>query len=386
MKRLVALIKKEIMSPVSGIALEEVFGEYVLNISKDDLKIAALRGKIALENVQLDGDMIGGHILGAFGLSGFGVLSCSAKSVQISVPWKNLEKETTRFEIRGIHLVCVPLISSTANNLYGAGTRQDPLCTLRTRAKRLALSRLERNFWNGLIPGEGPPLKRISRAVKEVERELRKSRKRRMVRDKKKEGDSDFEDAMDSLVDDMESTSIRAEESEELLGQTDQLPELPRDWKVKLREKVLRNMEASIFDTHIRCEVPAKSDSGDRSFACGFTLDCFTVRTANEKWQAGSHDKRNEVDGSPMSSAQGHLGPNEYVVKNNKIVYFRKLSLYWDDQPPLLLAETDVLQGNSKKLSSDKVMSRVATAMEIMSTQQDPGPAVRSSLSATRPT
>lgn len=371
-------------SPLPFVALEEVFGEYVLNISKDDLKIAALRGKIALENVQLDGDMIGGHILGAFGLSGFGVLSCAAKSVHISVPWKNLEKETTRFEIRGIHLVCVPLIASTANNMYGAGTRQDPLCTLRTRAKRLALSRLERHFWNGLIPGEGPPMKRISRAVKEVEKELRKSRKRRMGRDKKvMEGDSDFEDAMDILVDDLQSTSVRTEESEELLGQTDHLPELPRDWKVKLREKILRNMEASIHDTHIRCEVPATSDSDDRAFACGFTLDSFTVRTANEKWQAGSHDKRNEMDGSPMSSAQGHLGPNEYVVKNNKIVYFKNLSLYWDDQPPLLLAETEVLQGNSKKLSSDKVMSRVATAMEIMSTQQDPGPAVRSSLSAT---
>lgn len=367
------------------LALEEVFGEYVLNLSKDDLKIAALRGKIALENVQLDGDMIGGHILGVFGLTGFGVLSCSAKSVKISVPWKNLEKEATRFEIRGIHLVCVPLIPSTANNMYGAGTRQDPLCTLRTRAKRLALSRFERNFWNGLIPGEGPPMKRISRAVKEVEKELKRSQKRRLVRDKKMEGDSDFEDAMDRLVGDLtETSSIHKDESEELMGQFDQLPELPRDWKVKLREKVLRNMEASIFDTHIRCEVPAKSDGGDGAFACGFTLESFTVRTANEKWEAGSHDKKNEIDGSPMSSAQGHLGPNEYVVKNNKIGYFKNLSLYCDDRPPILLAETEVLQGNSKKLSTDKLISRIAVAMEVMSAQQDPGPGIRNSLSTTR--
>lgn len=370
---------------ITLLALEEVFGEYVLNLSKDDLKITALRGKIALENVQLDGDMIGGHILGVFGLTGFGVLSCSARSVKITVPWKNLEKEVTRFEIRGIHLVCVPLTPSTANNLYGAGTKQDPVCTLRTRAKRLALSRLERNFWNGLILGEGPPMKRISRAVKEVEKELRRSQKRRLVRDKKMESGLDLEDALDSLIDDLaETTFLNKDEGEELLGQLDQLPELPRDWKVKLREKVLRNMEASIFETHIRCEVPAKPDNVDRAFACGFTLDAFTVRTANEKWEVGSHDKRNEIDGSPMSSAQGHLGPNEYVVKNNKIGYFKNLSVYWDDKPIMLLAETGALKGNSKKLSSEKLTSRVAAAMDVMYSQQDPGPGIRNSLCATR--
>jgi hypothetical protein len=56
--------------------MEDVIGEYVLNISKENLKIVALRGKVKLENVQPDGDLIGSHVLGAVGLSGFGVLSC----------------------------------------------------------------------------------------------------------------------------------------------------------------------------------------------------------------------------------------------------------------------------------------------------------------------
>jgi hypothetical protein len=116
-------------------AMEETFGEYILNISKDNLKIAALRGKITLENVQLDGDLIGSHVLGPVGLASFGVLSCSAKSIKVSIPWKNLEKEPTRFEIRGVHLVCVPLTSSTAHQMYGSGSSVDPRCSLRTRAK-----------------------------------------------------------------------------------------------------------------------------------------------------------------------------------------------------------------------------------------------------------
>ena len=65
---------------------EDVIGEYVLNISKENIKIAAHRGKIKLENVQLDGDLIGSHVLGAAGLSGFGVLSCWAKSRSASPP------------------------------------------------------------------------------------------------------------------------------------------------------------------------------------------------------------------------------------------------------------------------------------------------------------
>lgn len=397
-------------------AMEEVFGEYILNMSKENLKIAALRGKMKLENVQLDGDLIGSHVMGAVGLSGFGVLSCSAASIHVSVPWKNLEREATKFEVRGVHLVCVPLIPSTAPKMFGSGSRVDPRCSLRTRAKRLLLARLERNFWNGQIPGEGPPMKRIQRAVREVERDLRKSRSSR-----KRGGSSryssaeeaEFEETFDNIVFDLNdslSVSQYSSEGDEKSSKdsfsASDLPELPRDWKVKLREKVLRNMEACIHDVHIRCEVSEGgldlSNFGDvngnvnpipgtvaweeekgaenRAFSLGFTLDSFIVRTANERWEAGSHDKRNLVDGSAMSSAKGHLGPNGYVVKNNKLGYFKNFCLYWDDDPSLLLAETDVLQGNYRKLSPEKIQFRVAAAMDAMFNNQEPGSVVRQSL------
>ena len=41
--------------------LEDLIGEYVLNISKENLKLAALKGRIKLDNVELDGDYIGSH-------------------------------------------------------------------------------------------------------------------------------------------------------------------------------------------------------------------------------------------------------------------------------------------------------------------------------------
>lgn len=399
-------------------AMEETLGEYILNISKDNLKIAALRGQIKLENVQLDGDLVGSHVLGAVGLSSFGVLSCSAKSIKVSIPWKNLEKEPTRFEIKGVHLVCVPLTPSTANQMYGAGTLVDPRCTLRTRAKRLVLARFERNFWNGQMPGEGPVMKRIQRAVKDVERD----RKRSTVKSRRHNKgtttaanpeETEIEDLIDNLVNTIEDSSNggsdRSPELDDASSFPNQdLPELPRDWKVRLREKVLRNMEAIFEDLHIRLEVPewglevsgvdssqaspgrncaglGTKFAGERAFALGFTLESLVIRTANEKWEAGSHEKRNHVGGLAIPLAKDHLGPNEYVAFNNKIGYFNKLSIYWDDDPPILLSETDALQGNYRKLSADKLLSRVAGAMEALSLSQDPGTAIRQSLSAKAP-
>jgi len=91
-------------------------GEYILNVSKEKLKSALIREKIKVEDVELDGDLIGSHILGAaVGLSSFGVLSCNEREARLSVPWKNLEKEPTRIEFDDIHLVCIPLLPSTTN-------------------------------------------------------------------------------------------------------------------------------------------------------------------------------------------------------------------------------------------------------------------------------
>lgn len=91
-------------------AIEEVLGEYILNIDKENLKIEALRGNIKLENVQLDGDLLGSHVLGVVGLHGFAILSCWAKSLKIKIPYHNLENEPTRFEMKGVHLLCLPLL------------------------------------------------------------------------------------------------------------------------------------------------------------------------------------------------------------------------------------------------------------------------------------
>ena len=383
-------------------------GEYILNMSKDNLKIAALRGQIKLENVQLDGDLIGSHVLGAVGLSSFGVLSCSARSIKVSVPWKNLEKEPTRFEAKGVHLVCVPLTAATANQIYGSGTSIDPRCTLRTRAKRLVLDRLERNFWNGQIPGEGPPMKRIKRAVKDVERSLRRSGAGGGLRSgrssNKRSGggstlaEAEMDDVVDKLVQNLgdtlpaASSSVHSSvpDSNGTFYSSDDLPELPRDWKVRLREKVLRNMEATMHDIHIRCEIPdqglgASEQQGDGAFALGFTLESLVVRTASENWAVGSHDKRHPVDGSAMSSAKDHLGPNGYVVHNNKIGYFNKLSIYWDDGPPILLSETDALKGNYRKWSSDKIQSKIVAAMDHLFTSQHVGASVQHSLGVDDP-
>lgn len=409
-------------------AMEETLGEYILNISKDNLKIATLRGQLKLENVQLDGDLVGSHVLGAVGLSGYGVLSCSAKSIKVSIPWKNLEKEPTRFEIRGVHLICVPLTPSTANQMYGAGTLLDPRCTLRTRAKRLVLARYERNYWNGLIPGEGPVMKRIQRAVKDVERDRKRSSSKPRKREKSTNTtanteESEMEEFINNVVHNLggsggggdtsnQSIDLSTEvDDTSFVSTTDELPELPRDWKVKLREKILRNIEASFHDLHIRLEVPehglefkgvdaaatntttttttnATSPSRHskraerRAFALGFTLDSLVIRTANSKWEAGSHEKRNFVDDTVVNTEKDHLGPNEYVAFNNKIGYFNKLSIYWDDDPPILLSETDALQGNYRKHSPEKLQAKVVAAMDALYSTQDPGSLVRQSLSA----
>jgi hypothetical protein len=275
-------------------------------------------------------------------------------------------------------------------------------------------------------------MKRITRAVREVERDLRRSRGLRKKQQQQvassirsstgsttSQEDADMEEALDNIVfglNDAGTSSSRVSSDGEDRTTNDadgafspdDLPEIPRDWKVKLREKILRNMEASIYEIHIRLEVPeggldclsrlvgdndqlasdklkmflSREDKAidERAFAAGFTLDSFVMRTANEQWEVGSHDKRNAVDGSAMSSVKGQLGPNPYVVKNNKIGFFRGFSIYWDNEPPLLLAETDVLQGNYRKLSPEKLMSRVAGAMDALYMVQDPGKTVRQSL------
>jgi hypothetical protein len=63
-----------------------------------------------------------------------------------------------------------------------------------------------------------------------------------------------------------------------------------------------------------------------------------------------------------------------------KIGFFHKLSMYWDDEPPLMLSETDMLTGNYRNLSTEKMQIRIAEAMRRMFYKQDPGAEVRQSL------
>ena len=54
--------------------------------------------------------------------------------------------------------------------------------------------------------------------------------------------------------------------------------------------------------------------------------------------------------------------------------------MYWDDEPPILLAETDLLRGNYRRLSPDKLQSRITQAMNAMFNNQEPGPVIRQDL------
>ena len=399
----------------SNKVMEDVVGEYILNISKENIKIAALRGKIKLENVQLDGDLIGSHVLGAVGLSGFGVLSCWARTLKAVVPLKNLEKEPTRFEVHGLHLVCVPLLPSTANREYGAGTNVDPRCTLRTRAKRSALARFERNYFSGRIPGEGPPSRRVRRAIIEAERVFRKG-KGRWKGSFTGEHDKctlDIETPDVDLGSELDDDSVYSD-SEDQAPQVDNIPAALRipivqnNWKTKIREKMLRNLECKMEDIHIRCEVSEQGldfcqpdndrrqkqqedmPAEHRAFSFGLTIDCVTVRTANDKWEVGSETAKS--DDSSTKSKHENSSISSFTATTastqsasglkNKVAEIANASIYWDDEPPLLISETYLLRTNEHGLSPVRLQSRVAVAMEAMRNNQDPGEAIRKSLSA----
>lgn len=378
-------------------------GEYFLNISKENLKIAALRGKIKLENVQLDGDLIGSHVLGAVGLSGFGVLSCWARSVRMVVSWKNLDREPTRFEIRGVHLVCVPLLQSTGSRMHGVGTSVDPHCNLRTRAKRSALARLERNFFSGRIPGEGPPPRRLRRMkLHGAEKGSRDPAGWKLQSQREAEGgatnanlNSNTSDFMDSSQCDTGRKCGQKGTGQRTGGYNSSVPS--QDWKAKLRSKFFRNIEIRIRDIHLRCEVldleagahpsrvlgnPEKIFNGTKplvdkhAFAFGLTLDSFVIKTADENWESES------AAPDPKSRPVGKTDPETQAEgENHKLVELNNLSIYWDDEPPLLISESDLLRSpQNHNLPPIKLQGRVAAAMEAMVSLQDPGGTIRKSL------
>lgn len=325
-------------------------GEYVLNITKDNLRLAALRGNIKLENVELDGDLIGSHIFGAIGLSGFGVLSCWARTLKVHVPWTNLNDPTT-LEIHGMHLICVPLLPSTANRTYSGPQ------TLRTKAKRSALARYERNYFSGRIAGEGP-----GRVTNEIDGNstLKYHGRRR---------DFDGEDR-----DDIETSNVPSSTKG---GKDADRPAL----RQKLIGKIYENLVSSIVDIHIRCEVPdegiAEDDKGSSAF--GITLKSLSVRNVSEAalskdW--GNINRFEQYQSSSLPEEGGSSGN-----KRHKKVEVDNFAMYWDDNPCYLISESDLMHGRLS-LSSAKCQRRIAELMKLLSTNQDPGPAAKATLSS----
>ena len=301
---------------IAGV-LENLLGEYVLNISKDTIKVGVVRGRIKLQDVQLDGDLIGSHISGAVGLTGFGVLSCWAKKLRISVNWAALEKDPTKIEIIGMHLLCVPLLSSTAGLTCGSGTAVDPCCTLRTRAKRSALARFERNFW--LSEENSAVLERASNNNVNV----------------------------DNPNPNPNNNNIDKE-----------------SWKTKLKAKLLSNVEVSIRDIHIRCEVPFGALRSINANAAQHA-------TGNTKVEVAT-DQREFAFGMTLSNFIANWESKNTSLKDNtalKIFQINDLAVYWDDHAPFLIS--DFLIGNSA-IHLTKMQPHVTDAMFAMMHNQHP--------------
>jgi len=396
--------------------MEEFLGEYVVNISPENLKVAVLRGKIKLENVQLDGDLIGSHVLSAIGLSGFAVLSCTAEKLRANIPWGKLEKEPTTFELTGLQLICVPLLPSNATRIFGSGTKLDPKCTLRTRVKRAALARFERNFFSWRIPGEGP-----KKPINEKGNNNRRSRKKR--RDRERDRDRDHNRTWDDqsiatgagsafTMDEAASTATSA-----MISDSKEISDAQRNaWRDKLRSKLFRNIEISVRDIHIRCEVcegalqtetnggkkddadkanpspmssnaaAADTESDKRAFAFGVHLDSMVYNSANSNWQTGKNidwtvDEHNngEKRGERNEAGDRKQEPTRASTpeKRYKVLEITQLALYWDDSPPLLLSECEILKFSNPQLSEHKVLTIIRTAMLKMKTYQEPGEIIR---------
>jgi hypothetical protein len=176
-----------------------------------------------------------------------------------------------------------------------------------------------------------------------------------------------------------------------------------------MREKMLRNLECKAEDIHIRCEVSEqgldfyqpedqrqKPSSGipaeQRAFSFGVTIDSMYVRTANDKWEVGSETAKSSDESSSSRSKRDDSSSSSYSATTatsqsaggmkNKVFEINNASIYWDDDPPLLISETFLLRSNEHTLSPMRLQSRIDLAMDAMKLNQDPGEAVRQSLSA----
>ncbi len=348
--------------------MEEILGEYIINISKENLKVAVLRGKLKLENVQLDGDLIGSHVLSTVGLSGFAVLSCTAEKLRVTIPWSRLEKDPTTFELIGLQLICVPLLPSNASQVFGSGTKLDPKCTLKTRVKRSALARFERNFFSFRIPGEGPE---------------KPTRRRRRSGSRMKDGNIGEACDESSVGQGSSTRTIYSHNEKNADKRVDDNEKIA--WRDQLAGKLFRNIEIAIRNVHVRCEVGEGAldvgrkqtrgspygqdchDSDMKSFAFGFNVDSLFFKSANSEFQTG---KNVDWEADKKDSMRKKQDDSE---KKYKVLQTDNVAMYWDDSPPLLLSECPILGYRDHDLTPHKVLSRIRMAMNRMNKFQDPG-------------
>ncbi|KAL7553760.1 hypothetical protein ACHAWF_017551 [Thalassiosira exigua] len=375
-------------------ALEDLVGEYVLNISKENIKLAALSGKIKLEDVELDGDFIGSHILGAVGLSGFGVLSCWARTLQINFSWTNLNAPTS-LEIREMHLVCVPLLPTTANRMYYGSQ------SLRTRAKRSALARLERNFFSGRIPGDGP-----HQEVHQDDDQAWSYNGRRQTWTSPGDAESCYGESPTSSVADENAVEMTFPNSLHQAGEHESTSSSKKEkesgglpaLKQRVKAKIYENLVFAVTGIHIRCEIPegglnmslpregdgmrddvspppAKRDNSDqRAFAFGLTMASLSVNNVSP-----DNNNRCETTLAPAREDSGGSSVSDGDSKTDKKVEVEQFSIYWDDDPTFLISESNLLNG-LLPVPVETCQRRVAAAMKQMSTRQTPTPDVIASL------
>lgn len=334
-------------------------------------------------------------------LKGFAVISCTAAHLRASIPWLKIEKEPIKLELVGLQLICVPLLPSNATKIHGAGTDKDPKCTLRTRVKRSAIARFERNFFSWRIPGEGPPRPKAEKRRTGVKKKsssggdsVYSRRGSSSVLQQKNTHDDDdrsmFTTEHDFQDDLSEMTSNSFDDEAGELDDKDEKQQAA--WKEKFVQKLVRNIEMSVRDLHVRCEVGeralnsgpeqkhTKNNEEESSFAFGFQFDALVLKSANSSWNTGRNVDFKEQDSSQRKETISVAG-KESVIHDTKYKVFmlKNMSMYWDDSPPIILSETPLLQ-NPDKCDAHKIWSTIRLALNNMKDYQDPGEEIRNVL------
>lgn len=211
------------------------------------------------------------------------------------------------------------MLPSNATRIHGSGTDKDPKCTLRTRVKRSAIARFERNFFSWRIPGEGPPRPNMDDNNDRRRKQNRKKSSGDSVFSKRnmsssvKGDDKSYFSASEDYIDDMTEMSINSFNEDAAEQDTNDNHQSAR--RARFVQKIFRNMEVSIRDLHVRCEVgegaldsdPQKynqhlhkrMDSQEQgrdhnvddksAFSFGINFDALVLKSANSSWNTGEY-------------------------------------------------------------------------------------------------